>query len=170
MGYIIRNGISYFGDNAVELTQAQYDALPSSKLTDGVDYYITDAQAGAPLATEIAMSSSDSTSVASKIGEVQDLLGGLLKLVQFPNSESISVPANGAVNITANQMNISIPTGYTPVAICTLYCSSNNIFMRSFSAQASGTSSFGVARNVSNTAENAIFNVLILYAKSSILA
>jgi hypothetical protein len=42
MGYIIRNGIKYFGDNAVELTQAQYDALPSSKLTDGVDYYITD--------------------------------------------------------------------------------------------------------------------------------
>ena len=65
MGYIIRNGIKYFGDNAVELTQAEYDALPSSKLTDGVDYYITDAQAGAPLATEIAMSTSDNTSVAS---------------------------------------------------------------------------------------------------------
>lgn len=67
MGYIIRNGIKYFGDNSVELTQAQYDALPSSKLTDGVDYYITDAQAGAPLATEIAMSTSDNTSVAEML-------------------------------------------------------------------------------------------------------
>jgi len=72
MGYIIRNGIKYFGDNAVELTQAQYDALPSSKLTDGVDYYITDAQAGTPLATEIAMSTSDNTSVASAMEYYKD--------------------------------------------------------------------------------------------------
>lgn len=54
----------------VELTQAEYDALPSSKLTDGVDYYITDAQAGTPLATEIAMSTSDNTSVAEAIGKI----------------------------------------------------------------------------------------------------
>lgn len=77
MGYIIRNGIKYFGDNAVELTQAQYDALPSSKLTDGVDYYITDAQAGAPLATEIAMSTSDNTSVASKLNNIDLALGSI---------------------------------------------------------------------------------------------
>lgn len=42
MGYIKRNGISYFGGKQVELTQAEYDALPDTKLTDGVIYCITD--------------------------------------------------------------------------------------------------------------------------------
>lgn len=85
MGYIIRNGIKYFGDNAVELTQAQYDALPSSKLTDGVDYYITDAQAGAPLATEIAMSTSDNNSVAEVIkGIGNSLICYRENLTNFP--------------------------------------------------------------------------------------
>ena len=31
-------------ENTVELTQAEYDALDDSKLTDGVDYYTTDTQ------------------------------------------------------------------------------------------------------------------------------
>lgn len=30
----------------VELTQVQYDALPSTKLTDGVEYFIKDAEGG----------------------------------------------------------------------------------------------------------------------------
>lgn len=64
----------------VELTQAEYDALPSSKLTDGVDYYITDAQAGSPLATEIAMSTSDNTSVAEKINDLNEVTSGSLTL------------------------------------------------------------------------------------------
>lgn len=33
-------------DTSVELTQAQYDALPSSKETDGIKYYIKDAAGG----------------------------------------------------------------------------------------------------------------------------
>lgn len=33
-------------ENRVELTQAEYDALPDTKLTDGVDYFITDGEGG----------------------------------------------------------------------------------------------------------------------------
>lgn len=51
MGVIIRNGIEYSGSgmggggsaNIEYLTQAEYDALPESKLTNGVEYRITDA-------------------------------------------------------------------------------------------------------------------------------
>ena len=65
MGMIYKNGVPYFGGGGggtgnvdsvngispdvnknvqvdVELTQAEYDALPSSKLTDDVNYWITD--------------------------------------------------------------------------------------------------------------------------------
>jgi len=51
-----------------ECTQAQYDAWEQAgTLESDVTYYITDAQAGTPLATEIAMSTSDNTSVAEAI-------------------------------------------------------------------------------------------------------
>lgn len=43
MGYIKRNGISYLGDNAVELTQAQYDALVQAGTIDpATTYYVSD--------------------------------------------------------------------------------------------------------------------------------
>lgn len=44
MGYIKRNGINYFGDNSVSLTQAQYDALVQAGEVDpNATYYIVDA-------------------------------------------------------------------------------------------------------------------------------
>lgn len=108
MGYIIKNGISYFGDNAVELTQAQYDALPSSKLTDGVDYYITDAQAGTPLATEIAMSTSDSTSVADKIDELDGKVAPFAS-IRNQHWSDLSVGAN---NIDTRDLTVTTPAKY----------------------------------------------------------
>ena len=52
MGLIMKNGISYGGGseggsgnaNIVKLTQAEYDALPSSKNSDGILYAITDGE------------------------------------------------------------------------------------------------------------------------------
>lgn len=45
MGVIIKNGIPYVGgvgNNSIELTQAEYDALPEKDQLDGTVYYITD--------------------------------------------------------------------------------------------------------------------------------
>lgn len=43
MGYIVKNGINYFGDNSVSLTQAQYDALVQAGTVDpATTYFITD--------------------------------------------------------------------------------------------------------------------------------
>lgn len=49
MGQIRKDGIIYGGggnSNTVYLTQAEYDALPDSKLTDGYIYFITDGISG----------------------------------------------------------------------------------------------------------------------------
>lgn len=44
MGYIKRNGINYFGDNSISLTQAQYDALvQSGEMDPNTTYYIVDS-------------------------------------------------------------------------------------------------------------------------------
>ena len=44
MGLIMQNGISYGGVDIVKLTQAEYDALPESKNSDGILYAFTDGE------------------------------------------------------------------------------------------------------------------------------
>ena len=97
-------------------------------------------------------------------------LTSLFKIVNHPTSASISITANGAVNVTANQLNISTPAGYTPVAIVSIYTNSNDIVFKNFDARATGGSSFGIARNVSGNAVTFLANVTILYAKSTYIA
>lgn len=141
-------------------------------------------------AEEIPMSGTDSTPIATAVGDLSTLTttdkssivgavnevngnkadkSQMFKVVQFPNSSSISVAANGAVNITANDMNISAQTGYTPVAIVSVYTTSNEGIFRSFDATATGTSSFGVLKNVSSSAISLVANVKILYARNDVL-
>ena len=94
----------------------------------------------------------------------------LFKVVTHPTSASISIAANGAVNVTANQLNITTPAGYTPVAIIAIYSNSNDVVFKNFDARATGGSSFGIARNVSSSAVTFLANVTILYAKSTYIA
>ena len=84
MGVIVRNGIEYSGtggSNVVYLTQEEYDALPDSKLTDNVEYRITDANTNKNAARNLAYDNTDSNleaiNVQAAIDEVNDSLGGL---------------------------------------------------------------------------------------------
>ena len=87
MGVIIRNGIEYSGAGGiggggcdcgeiVYLTQAEYNALPESKLTNGVEYRITDSNPPVPTARDMAYDNSESgieaETVQSAIDEVQN--------------------------------------------------------------------------------------------------
>ena len=94
----------------------------------------------------------------------------LFKVVTHPTSANITVAANGAVNVTANQLNIATPAGYTPIAIIGIYSNSNDIVFKNFDARATGGSSFGIARNVSSNAVTFMANVTIAYAKSTYIA
>ena len=81
-GKIIRNGITYSGGGGgcdiVYLTQAEYDALPDSKLTDGIEYRITDANTSTTVARNIAYDNSESgleaTSVQGAIDTMNERL------------------------------------------------------------------------------------------------
>lgn len=73
-----------YGDSAwetkeVELTQAEYDALPASKLTDGVSYFITDGES-TPSANRIPASgvTYGTGSVADALDSVASELNGVL--------------------------------------------------------------------------------------------
>ena len=94
--------------NIVYLTKAQYDALPDSKLTDDVEYRITDAH------TTNRIDAADVTykeaTVAAAIDELDGDLGGLRFGVDgegnygYFNSENVFIPFGSAVN--KNDINI----------------------------------------------------------------
>lgn len=87
-------------------------------------------------------------------------------LVQDFQSDSITIGANGALNVTANTMNYQIPNGYTPIAIAGWYTGSNDTFARSIEITAQGAQSFCVLRNVGNTAFTGTFKTKVLFIKT----
>ena len=89
MPKIIKNGRTYGGgggssssggDNSVVLTQAEYDALPSSKLTDNINYFVTDGQASPEYntisASGISYDNTDSGLTATNVQDAIDELNG----------------------------------------------------------------------------------------------
>lgn len=74
MGLIIKNGIKYFGDNSVELTQAQYDALSQAEKLNGTTYYITDGQ-NITTAAAVSYNNTASGLTATNVQAVIDELG-----------------------------------------------------------------------------------------------
>ena len=116
MGTIYRNGVPFIGTGGgggtstdVELTQAEYDALPDTKLTDNITYFITD---GNPVTSGVISAEGvvyGSTNVSSAL---DDLHNGMVTSERtFSN---VSVPANSTVWVA----NIGATTNrymYTPM-------------------------------------------------------
>lgn len=157
----------------IEVTQAEYDQLVlDGDLQPLTTYVITDA----PNLNATAQNLSYDGGVTSTYDEVEsvkttlsgqtDATAPLFKVVYFGNSESISFTADGVVSLTANQLNISTPTGYTPISVVSIFANNNDVFYRSWNASATGTQSFCVAHKI-GAAASIIFNCAILYAKTS---
>lgn len=75
MGKLIRNGITYGRSDQIELSQAEYNALPSSKLTNGVTYYIKDVNSsvgGATLPTDKLIFTKGSPTSGGGIEQLSD--------------------------------------------------------------------------------------------------
>lgn len=167
-----------------EMTQAQYDALPeASKLAEKL-YLITDGDSGWE-AESVEYDNTTSGLTADNVQDAIDELSGavdeivettipesfskILKLVASSNYTIPKTDPSGAVNITASNLGLSTPTGYTPIAIASLYCSSNNFVFRSLNALATGSASFCVLRNVSSSEiTGAYVSATVLYCKTGL--
>jgi len=93
----------------------------------------------------------------------------LFKVENF-TSTTLTVGANSALNVTATNMNITHPAGYTPLGIMSIYTNNNDIVFKNFDVRASGGSSFGIVRNVGNSAATFTASVVIMYAKSTYIS
>lgn len=67
----------------VFLTQAEYDALPDTKLTDNIEYNIVDEDAESKFASDILMR--DGGNVEEKIGTIYNMLHPTKELILIPN-------------------------------------------------------------------------------------
>ena len=121
------------------------------------------------------LSTSDKSSVVGAVNEVNGEVNlkqnkATLRtdnfLVQNFQSSEITIPANGALNVTANTLNYTIPTGYTPIAVAGWYTGSNDTFARSIEITAQGGQSFCVLRNVGSAAFTGNFQFKILFIKT----
>ena len=102
------NGVSVLDNNKTaqivsykEVTQAQYDALPSSKLTDGIMYCIKDADFSAEdVPYDNSDSGLESEDVQSAVDEIADVLGALKvegtvenqSIATFPDGSALPMP------------------------------------------------------------------------------
>ena len=125
-GKIIRNGIVYSGSGGCDieyLTQAEYDALPDSKLTNGVEYRITDANTSSTVARNIAYDNSESGIEAVSVQDAIDTVNESLDTkVVYGNDNSsckIKVYTGFSGSPKANQCvkfgNVQVPEDGTKI-------------------------------------------------------
>lgn len=106
---------------AADLTEAAYEALPSTKESDNVDYYLTDADPTVATAEDIPYDNTTSGMTATNVqGAVDELNNGLPKFDSYVDISTVSqsgtftVPKTGFYMIYANPNTSS---GYTQVII-----------------------------------------------------
>lgn len=114
-GKIIRNGIEYSGGGSsgdiMYLTQAEYDALPDTKLSDNVEYRITDASIEAAKASNISYDNSnsglDANNVQGAVDTLTESLGGLIKKITVTGKTSTDgLLESSVVNLSATECTI----------------------------------------------------------------
>lgn len=110
-GQFLVKASSDYGDSAwetkeVELTQAEYDALPASKLTDGVSYYIKDGES-APSANRFSASgiSYDNTDSGLSATNVQDAVDSLDSEIKASTKNNISVTASSETDFISQVLD-----------------------------------------------------------------
>ena len=93
---------------------------------------------------------------------------GKIKVTSFKRTEytyNYSVSANSGVNITADDFGVSIPTGYSAVAIAKMGTGNSNTVPRYVDATATGTSVVMGIANLSSSSVSATARITVLYMR-----
>lgn len=107
MGTLYRNGIPYVGSGGaggVEVTQAEYDALPTSEKMNGSIYFITDGSVSYPTASQMRYDNTESgipsNSVQGAIDELKIEIG----------DTDISSVGDGTLSGAVSELNAGLNT------------------------------------------------------------
>ena len=123
MGKIVKNGINYSGaygsgsDNSRILTLAEYNALPDTKLTDGVVYYITDV-AGIINADSVGYDNTTSGLVATNVQGALDEIDGNVDAINDTTIPEL-VTNIGGINIVTESLILLQTVSTTATTVST---------------------------------------------------
>ena len=183
MGTIYRNGTAFIGSGGaggVELTQAEYDALPTTEKMNGSIYFISDGEASYPSASTMRYDNSTSgltaTSVQAAVDEVNEKvndnswdiaelntgLSALLK-IQTVSTGTQSID-RGYISATFNT-----PSGYTPIGIVQYEGSGTGSFYIQ-EMRISGSSAQAYVRAISGSASSLSMSFKVLFAKTGYIS
>jgi len=143
MGTIYRNGTAFIGSGGaggVELTQAEYDALPTTEKMNGSIYFISDGEASYPSASTMRYDNSTSgltaTSVQAAVDEVNEKVND--------NAWDIAELNNGLTNLSYTSQGLTYTSG-SGTFVAGGYCKIGNLVVVNFRFNA--TASNGVYIN-----------------------
>ena len=77
-----------------------------------------------------------------------------------------TINASSHLIMTANDFGASTPTGYKPISFASVTTGNNNVVIRAFMSQATGTDTMLVLRNLSTSSQTANATVRIDYCKN----
>lgn len=158
-------------EHGVELTKAEYDALPSSKLTDDVNYWIKDGtnlpQTSVISADGVQYTNSQTVKGAldEQASAISDLNTGLTTLlkVQTVSTGTQSIE-RGYISATLNT-----PSGYTPIGIVQYEGSGTGSFYIQ-ELRISGSSAQAYVRAISGSASSLSMSFKVLFVKTGYIS
>ena len=140
------------GDNAVNLTQAEYDALDDSKLTDNIEYRITDAGINGVTASNVSYDNASSgleavtvqkavdklkeetNGLHNSLGGLYESLGGFINTTPILELER-TVSGNGTYNYTVTENGLYSIINYITPSGSTVHDSNSMIYINGICLQ-----------------------------------
>lgn len=80
-----------------------------------------------------------------------------------------SIANGGSLNVTATNLNMSTPSGYTPIAAQQVSSGNGNVVARTWNVAATGSTVAVALRNVATTAQSGTVTFVVVYAKTSMI-
>ena len=146
MGTIYRNGTAFIGSGGaggVELTQAEYDALPTTEKMNGSIYFISDGEASYPSASTMRYDNSTSgltaTSVQAAVDEVNEKVNDnawdIAKLNSGYIGQSFNVAVPASTDTTIGSITLPSAGIWLIIAVATLNVSANVTYLLTVGAR-----------------------------------
>lgn len=80
-----------------------------------------------------------------------------------------SLANGGSLNVSATNLNMSTPSGYTPVAAQQVSSGNGNVIARTWNVAATGSTAAVALRNVATSSQSGTVTFAVLYAKTSLI-
>lgn len=147
------------GDTHIAISSGEYVYVKNHGTLDEGLY-----KASSAIAANASLSLSNLTAVSKGLANV---ISNMFKTVTY--SKTISVAASSYLAVSANDLQVSTPAGYEPVAIVNVLTGYNNLVIYGLDATATGTDGVVRVRNVTSSASNdRDLSVTILYVRTGI--